>query len=119
MSFARVYRGGVWFGFVGSALLLAVVLCWVDGCFDSWVLLGLLCFLRVTLNLLMWFIRLCPAVLHVTSSKTSGCEHHCQEEYSASVVVITVSTGDLLLRNHDHEELLTTLACTRTCNHLP
>ena len=48
MSFARVYRVGVWFGFVGSALLLAVDLCWVDFCFDSWVLLGLLGFLRVT-----------------------------------------------------------------------
>ena len=48
VSVARVYRVGVWFGFVRSALLLAVVLCWVDCCFDSWVLLGLLCFLRVT-----------------------------------------------------------------------
>ena len=50
MSFARVYCVvGVWFGFVRSALLLAVV-CWVDCCFDSWVLLGLLCFLCVTLT---------------------------------------------------------------------
>ena len=53
-SFARVYRVGVWFGVVRSALLLAVVLCWVDCSFWSWVsgvaqvLLGLLCFLRVT-----------------------------------------------------------------------
>ena len=47
---ARVCRVGVWFGFVRSALLLAVVASWVDCCFDScqWVLLGLLCFLRVT-----------------------------------------------------------------------
>ena len=50
MSFAiaMVCRVGVWFGFVRSALLLAVVLCWVDCCFASWVLMGLLCFLRVT-----------------------------------------------------------------------
>ena len=48
MSSAGVYRVGVWFGFVRSALLLAVVLCLVDCCFDSWVLLGLLCFLHVT-----------------------------------------------------------------------
>ena len=48
VSFARVYRVGVWLGFVRSSLLLAVDLCWVDCCFDSWVLLGLLCFLRVT-----------------------------------------------------------------------
>ena len=48
MSFARLYRVGVWFGFVRSALLLAVVLCWVGFCFDSWVLLGLLCLLHVT-----------------------------------------------------------------------
>ena len=38
------------FGSVRSALLLADVLCWVDCCFGSWVLLGLLCFLRVTHN---------------------------------------------------------------------
>ena len=37
--FTWVCRDGVWFGFVRSALLLAVVLCWVDHCFDSWVLL--------------------------------------------------------------------------------
>ena len=48
MSSTRVYRVGVWFGFVRFALLLAVVLCWVDRCFESWVLLGLLCLLRVT-----------------------------------------------------------------------
>ena len=45
MSFARVYRG-VWFGFVRFALLLAVVLCWVGRCLDSWLLLGLLSLLR-------------------------------------------------------------------------
>ena len=44
----RVCRVGVWFGFIRSALLLAVVVCWVDCCFDSWVLLFLLCFLRLT-----------------------------------------------------------------------
>ena len=48
VSFARVYPVGVWFDFVRSALLLAVVLGWVARCFDSCVLLGLLCFLRVT-----------------------------------------------------------------------
>ena len=48
VSFSSVYRVGVWFGFVRSTLLLAVVLCWVDGGIDSWVLLGLPCFLRVT-----------------------------------------------------------------------
>ena len=46
--FTRVYRVGVWFGFVRIALLLAVILCWVDRCFDSWVLLGFFCLLRVT-----------------------------------------------------------------------
>ena len=41
VSFTRVYRFGVWYGFVRVALLLAVVLCWVDRCFGScsWVLL--------------------------------------------------------------------------------
>ena len=48
VSFTRVYRAGVWFGFVRFALLLAVVLCWVARCFGSWVLLGLFCLLRVT-----------------------------------------------------------------------
>ena len=43
-----MYRVGVWFGSVRFALLVAVVLCWVDRCFDSWVLLGLCCILRVT-----------------------------------------------------------------------
>ena len=38
---------GVWSGFFRSALLLAVSLCWVDCFFQSWVLLGLLCFLPV------------------------------------------------------------------------
>ena len=52
VSFASVYHVGVWFGFVRSALLLAVVLCWVDRCFDSQVLLGLLCNLRATQQLL-------------------------------------------------------------------
>ena len=33
VSFARVYRVGVWFGFVRVALLLAIILCWVDRCF--------------------------------------------------------------------------------------
>ena len=46
-SFTRVYRVGVWFGFVRFALLLAVVLSWVARCFDSRVLLGLFCLLRV------------------------------------------------------------------------
>ena len=48
MSFTKVYRVAVWLGFVRFALLLAVVLCWVDRCFDSWMLLALLCLLRVT-----------------------------------------------------------------------
>ena len=43
-----VYRGGVRFGFVWFALLLAFVLCWVDRCLCSWVLLGLFCLLCVT-----------------------------------------------------------------------
>ena len=38
----------IWFGSVRSALRLAAVLCFVDRCFGSWVLLGLLCLLRVT-----------------------------------------------------------------------
>ena len=48
MSFARVYRDGVCFGFVSFALLLAVVLCWVDRCFGSSVLPGSFCLLRAT-----------------------------------------------------------------------
>ena len=46
----RVYRVRVWFGFVriSLVLLLAVVLCWVERCFNSWVLLSVLCLLRVT-----------------------------------------------------------------------
>ena len=48
MSFTRVYRVGVWLGFVRFPLLLAVVLRWVDRYFDFWVLLGLFCLLRVT-----------------------------------------------------------------------
>ena len=48
VSFTRVYRVGVAFSFVRVALLLAVVLCWVDHCCDSWVLLTLFCLLRVT-----------------------------------------------------------------------
>ena len=41
----KVYLVGVWFGFDRLALLLAVVLGWVDRCFYSWVLLGLFCLL--------------------------------------------------------------------------
>ena len=48
MSFARIYRNSGWFGFVRSTLLLAVVLCWVDRGFGSWVLLGVFCLVRVT-----------------------------------------------------------------------
>ena len=48
VPFTRVCRVGIWCGFVRFALLLAVVLCWVDRCFDSWLLLGLFCLLRVT-----------------------------------------------------------------------
>ena len=48
MSFTRVDQDGVWFSFARLPLLLAVVLCGIDQCFDSWVFLGLLCFLRVT-----------------------------------------------------------------------
>ena len=44
----RMYCVGVWFHFVGRALLLDVVLCWVDCCFGSWVLLCLFCLLHVT-----------------------------------------------------------------------
>ena len=36
-----IYRDGVWCGFIRSALLLAIVLCCVDSCFGSWVLLSL------------------------------------------------------------------------------
>ena len=46
--FCEVYRVGVWFGFISLALLLAIILCWVHRWFDSWVLLGLFCPLRVT-----------------------------------------------------------------------
>ena len=46
--FTRVYRVGVWLGFVRFAALLAVVLCCVDRCFGSWVLLGLFCLDRAT-----------------------------------------------------------------------
>ena len=47
LSFTRVDRVRVRFGVVRFALLLAVVLCWVDRHFYSWVLLLLLCLLRV------------------------------------------------------------------------
>ena len=50
MSLKSVYRVGVWFRFVRFALLLAVIFCWDDRCFDSWVLLALVCLLRVTHN---------------------------------------------------------------------
>ena len=45
VSFARLCRVGVWFGFVRSALLLAVVACIVLS-FEA--MPGLCCFLRVT-----------------------------------------------------------------------
>ena len=44
----RVYRVGVWLGVLRFAPLLAIVLSWVDRCFDSWVLLDLFYLLRVT-----------------------------------------------------------------------
>ena len=46
VSFARLYRVGVWFGFVRSALLLADVTCIILS-FEA--MPGLCCFLRVTL----------------------------------------------------------------------
>ena len=46
-----MYRVGVWLSFVRFALPLAVVLCWADRCFGYWVLLGLLCLLRVSLEM--------------------------------------------------------------------
>ena len=55
-----MYRVGVWFGFLRFALLLAVVLCWVDRYFDSWVLLGLFCLHRVTL----WMNEVARKVLY-------------------------------------------------------
>ena len=67
-AFPRWFQGGlvlrrwhhsVWFGFITSALLLSVVLCWVDCGFDSWVLLGLLCFLRVTAHSFWQFSSAC------------------------------------------------------------
>ena len=48
VSLTSVCRIGVWFDFVRFAFLLAVILCGVDRCFGSWVLLGLFCLLRVT-----------------------------------------------------------------------
>ena len=42
-----VYRGRFWFRFEWSALLLAVVLCWVGRCFTSWLLV---CLLRIALT---------------------------------------------------------------------
>ena len=54
LSFARVCRVGAWFGFVGSALLLAVGTC-VGLSFEA--MPGLCCFLRVTyvnVNLMNW-----------------------------------------------------------------
>ena len=35
VSFTRGHRDGVWFGFVRFAMVLAVVLCWVERCFSS------------------------------------------------------------------------------------
>ena len=47
LSLAQVCRIGVWFGFVGSALLLAVGTCVILS-FEA--MPGLCCFLRVTLR---------------------------------------------------------------------
>ena len=45
----RVHHVGVLFDFIMFALLLvAVVLCWVDRSFGSWVLLGVFCLFLVT-----------------------------------------------------------------------
>ena len=52
--FVSVLRGccvGLFFGFARFAIPLAAVLYWVDRCFDSWVLPGLRCLLRVTQSL--------------------------------------------------------------------
>ena len=52
VSCTWIYRDGVWFGFVTSAMLLAVVLSWVDRDLGSGVLLGIFCLLPVTRLLL-------------------------------------------------------------------
>jgi len=72
VSFTRVYRDGVWFGCVGFAPLLAIVLCWVDGCFGSWVLLGLFCLLRV-MPPCMWFHFVEFRKLQSSFARIVGC----------------------------------------------
>ena len=76
MSFARVYRVGVWFAFVRSAVLLAVVLCWVDYGLSSWVLLCLLCFLCVTHPLLIPVTELTGESCTLYTSTPSGKGYH-------------------------------------------
>ena len=67
VSFARVRREGVWFAFVGLALLLVVVLCWVDRCSGSWVLLGLFRLLHVRLYNDIIALNVCwPCLGHIT-----------------------------------------------------
>ena len=86
MSFTRVHRVGVLFGFVRFSLLLAVVLCWVTH-FGSCVLLGLFCLLRV---------------IQVYSCMTSACvfpvmSGSCGQVCGLCVVPVEVATTSSLL----------------------
>ena len=69
MSFARVYCVGVWFGFVRSALLLAVVT-YIVLSFEA--MLGVCCFLRVTL------------VTHESSHKHTTYRVPSRSDYAAA-----------------------------------
>ena len=88
LSFSRVYRVGVWFGFVRFALLLAVVLGWVNRYFDSWVLLGLFCLFRVKHHTHIPPPRpQAVACMCVTVAAHSG-GHHLQPHTTTRVCVV-------------------------------
>ena len=66
--------------FVKFALLLAVVLCWVDRCFGFWVLLGSFCLLHVT-----HFLPVCCRDLHNYGMYASDLQLPCL--YSMSMAL--------------------------------
>ena len=88
MSFARVYRVGVWFGSDRSALPLPVVLCWVDCGFDFWMLLGLFCFLCVT---------------HTRKTNTmQPASHHCSHTLILTAQpILLLATLCILMPHHN------------------
>ena len=87
LSFARVCRIGVWFGFVGSALLLAVGTCVALSCE---AMRGLCSFLRVT-HLLRWSDELTPQIPDTISyhnSVASSCLGRWQQHRHVHVRTI-------------------------------